>query len=310
LNGDGTVTIEEIITMVNAALYGCPVLGPVPSCPEDLNGDGMVTVDEILRAANAALSGCPTPTATATETTTPVPSTPTPTATETTTLVSDTPTASATETATPEPSTFTPTATETATSAPSTATTTATETATSVPNTPTATATETTTSTPSATPTPSPTSAPSACPYTFLDDTLGQGISCAYLGPFNPDPGCPTDLGALFAGDGSILGVGIDATPDMVTFVATVASATSATLIGYTIGRDTTIISIGGAIELQQNGQALVIAPDSPLATEDNQCPFVQYTGAYVAVLDAQAAPAVRPRRQASGVQPASFRVR
>jgi len=261
LNGDGVVTIEEIITMVNAALYGCPVLGTVHSCPGDLNGDGIVTVDEILRAVNAALRGCPTPTAT------PVPSAPTPTATPTTTPV---------------------------------------------PSTPTATATETTTPTPSATVTASPTAPPSACPYTFLDDTLSQSVSCDFIGPFNPSPDCPNNLEAGFIGDGSILGIGISA-EELITFVATVTSATSASLFGYTIGNDTTIISVGGTVELQQNGQVLVIAPDSPpfdLATDTNQCAFVQYAGTYAEVLSAQAAPAAPPRRHMSSVQPASFRLR
>jgi hypothetical protein len=59
LNGDGTVTINEIITAVNAALNGCAA----DPCPGDLNGDQVVTVDEIIKAVNAALQGCePTPT--------------------------------------------------------------------------------------------------------------------------------------------------------------------------------------------------------------------------------------------------------
>jgi hypothetical protein len=272
LNGDDAVTIDEVIAMVNTALYGCPVAGPAASCPEDLNGDGMVTVDEILQAVGTALSGCPTPTAI------PTPSTPTATATETATLVSDTPTPSITETTT-------------------------------------ATATEATTPTPSPTPTGSPTSAPSACPYTFLDNTLGQGVSCDYLGPFNSDPSCPMDLEALFAGDGTDVGVGIGTLPDIITFVANVTSATSATLFGYTKGNDTTIYNIGGTVELQQNGQVLVIAPDSSpfdLATTNgtSQCAFVQYTGTYAEVLSAQAVPARRLKRQTSGVQPASFQFR
>jgi hypothetical protein len=289
LNGDGAVTIDEVIAMVNTALYGCPVPGPAASCPEDLNGDGMVTVDEILQAVGTALSGCPTPTAT------PVPSPPTATATETTTLVSDTPTV----TATPTPEPGTPTATITETPAPQ-------------PSTPTAT--ETTTATPSPTPTESSTPAPPACPYTFLDDTLGQGISCDYLGPFNADPDCPTDLEAMFAGGNGVVGVGIGTTPDIITFVATVTSATSATLVGYTIGSDTNVLPVGGTVELQQSGQVLVIAPDkSPfdLATVSgtSQCAFVQYTGVYVGLLDPQAAPAAPPRRQTRGVQLASFRL-
>ena len=65
LNGDGSVTVNEIITAVNALLNGCAVF----PCPGDLNGDDLVTVDEIVKAVNAALGGCdvtqtPTPTGT------------------------------------------------------------------------------------------------------------------------------------------------------------------------------------------------------------------------------------------------------
>ncbi len=55
-SGDGSVTVDEIVTMVNIALN----LGPVSSClAGDSSGDGRVTVDEILTAVNNALSGCP-----------------------------------------------------------------------------------------------------------------------------------------------------------------------------------------------------------------------------------------------------------
>ena len=62
LNGDGSVSINEIITAVNSLLNGCAA-----ACPGDLNGDQVVTVDEIIKAVNAALLGCdtsPTPTPT------------------------------------------------------------------------------------------------------------------------------------------------------------------------------------------------------------------------------------------------------
>jgi hypothetical protein len=51
LDGDGTVTIEEIVAIVNAALYGCPVPGATPSCPGDLNGDGIVNMRDVAIAA-------------------------------------------------------------------------------------------------------------------------------------------------------------------------------------------------------------------------------------------------------------------
>jgi len=54
-NGDGTVTVDEILTMVNIALG----IEDVSTClPGDANNDKMITVDEILTAVNDALNGC------------------------------------------------------------------------------------------------------------------------------------------------------------------------------------------------------------------------------------------------------------
>ena len=66
-NGDGEVTVDELIIGVNialdtASLSRCSAL--------DTNHDGIITIDEIIAAVNTALNGCtggaPTPTATAT----------------------------------------------------------------------------------------------------------------------------------------------------------------------------------------------------------------------------------------------------
>jgi hypothetical protein len=54
-NGDGTVTVNELITAVNIALGNAPV----STCPAvDTNGDGTVTVNELIQAVNSALNGC------------------------------------------------------------------------------------------------------------------------------------------------------------------------------------------------------------------------------------------------------------
>jgi subtilase family serine protease len=54
-NGDGVVTIDEIVTGVNIALGATPL----SQCPGlDANGDGVVTVDELLEAVSRALNGC------------------------------------------------------------------------------------------------------------------------------------------------------------------------------------------------------------------------------------------------------------
>ena len=57
-NGDGAVTVDEMVAGVAIALGG----GALASCPAlDANGDGVVTVDEIVAAVTYALNGCPVP---------------------------------------------------------------------------------------------------------------------------------------------------------------------------------------------------------------------------------------------------------
>ncbi|MFI5398140.1 MAG: hypothetical protein ACHQ9S_21605 [Candidatus Binatia bacterium] len=150
LNGDGVVSIDEIVTLVGEALNGCPAGSAV--CPGDLDGDGMITIDEILLAVNAALSGCPgqaSPTPSATSTTSPSIAAPTATASETPTS----PEATATPTAIP--ATATPVTTASWTPTDPAATLTPTPTVIPASDTPIATASWTPT-TPEATPTPTP----------------------------------------------------------------------------------------------------------------------------------------------------------
>jgi hypothetical protein len=65
-SGDGTVAVNELLSMVNVALGNAQV----STCDAgDANGDGQITVAEIVTAVNNALSGCPvapTPSPTAT----------------------------------------------------------------------------------------------------------------------------------------------------------------------------------------------------------------------------------------------------
>jgi hypothetical protein len=50
------VTVEEILVGIDIALGNLSV----PQCQTfDVNGDGQVTVDEILQAVSNALDGCP-----------------------------------------------------------------------------------------------------------------------------------------------------------------------------------------------------------------------------------------------------------
>ena len=54
-NRDGTVTVDEILTMVNIALGNTEL----SKCTAgDANKDEQITIDEILTAVNNALSGC------------------------------------------------------------------------------------------------------------------------------------------------------------------------------------------------------------------------------------------------------------
>jgi len=92
-DGDGTVTVNELLVGVNIALGNAMT----SACPSfDSNGDGDVTIDELLAAVNNALGSCPpaaTPTmtvATLPSATATVPSTPTVTSTPS---VTGTPTA-------------------------------------------------------------------------------------------------------------------------------------------------------------------------------------------------------------------------
>ena len=54
-NDGGTVTVDELLTMVNIALGDATVSECLAG---DGSGDGAITVDEILTAVNNALNGC------------------------------------------------------------------------------------------------------------------------------------------------------------------------------------------------------------------------------------------------------------
>lgn len=54
-NGDGVITIDEVVTGINITLD----VAPLSHCPGlDANGDGLVTVDELLQAVSRVLNGC------------------------------------------------------------------------------------------------------------------------------------------------------------------------------------------------------------------------------------------------------------
>ncbi len=94
--GDGSVTINDLITGVRNALEGC---GDEPCCG-DCDGDGDVSINELITTVRRAIDGCdPDPTASPSETPTvtqTLPPSTTPTVTPT-----ETPTSTPSQTATP-----------------------------------------------------------------------------------------------------------------------------------------------------------------------------------------------------------------
>ena len=55
-DGDGTITVDEVITGVNIALGNISVCACMP-CDTDV--DGVISVAELIRAVHHALAGCP-----------------------------------------------------------------------------------------------------------------------------------------------------------------------------------------------------------------------------------------------------------
>lgn len=57
-DGDGAVSVDELVTQVNIALENAPL----STCSAgDVGGDGQITIDELLVAVNHALNDCPPP---------------------------------------------------------------------------------------------------------------------------------------------------------------------------------------------------------------------------------------------------------
>jgi hypothetical protein len=55
-NGNGQVSVDEILTIVDIALGSAPL----SECePGDADHDGQITINDILTAVDNALNGCP-----------------------------------------------------------------------------------------------------------------------------------------------------------------------------------------------------------------------------------------------------------
>ncbi len=53
-NGDGVVSVDELVTLADIALDE----QDVAACPARASHDGRITVDDIVRAVTHAISGC------------------------------------------------------------------------------------------------------------------------------------------------------------------------------------------------------------------------------------------------------------
>jgi len=82
-DGDGNVTILDLVQLIGCVLPSLDIVLPPCPCFADVDGNGDVTVNEVITAVNNALYGCPPAEPTTTSTPTPPPPTATPTATAT-----------------------------------------------------------------------------------------------------------------------------------------------------------------------------------------------------------------------------------
>jgi len=262
--GDGSVTINDLILGVNIALG----LQPTTACPAFQNSQGQVDIAQLIKGVSNALNGCPVePTATATNPSTPTLTgtsvatathtlAPTATATNTTastpthtTAATATHTIAATATSTATHTTAASTATVTGT-AHSTATATGTGPSTATPThtasstgTPTGTAsatsaqTSTTTATPPATGTATETSTAQSTATTTESPTPTPTVTVTSTASATPT-GTPTKtptqtpipVGELVAGHAAIVSAGLGSVQSLIAAVVAQATNTGATL--------------------------------------------------------------------------------
>lgn len=244
-DGNETVGINELVTVVGYVLDGCPLDGP---CCGDADGNGTVGINEAIQGVNNALDGCPglpTFTATPTRAATPtVPVTATFTGTETVPL---------TPTVTPTPSkTVVPSKTPV----------------------PTKTGTRTRTGTPTAVPT---FTQPATCPLRFNSNNSQGPIVCSFTGFWSStNTGCIADnVGATFVSDGADLTV-IFSNP---TFYM-LGFARSGDIAGFSHRADgSDIVPDEGRSET--DGSTLIIGADFPFFSIKG-CLGNLYTSTYV----------------------------
>jgi hypothetical protein len=146
----------------------------------------------------------------------------------------------------------------------------------STPATPTRTPTRTRKPTNTRKPTPTITPVP-RCAARFNNQVNN---TCLFNGTFNR--GCGDALNSTFASNGTFIVVTVATNlviQPTVSFRATVTSATTATLTTWSTDNFQTAMTLTGSVTLNNNGEQLVIFPDSP-PFNILGCPFVQYLGA------------------------------
>jgi hypothetical protein len=135
---------------------------------------------------------------------------------------------------------------------------------------------------------PTPTPTLGHCPYTLLDDTLGIGASCGYSGAFSSSPTCSTELSALVLSDPTnhLVAVSVGSDP-IITFGGMITSATTAKIVAYFVGDDLTPQPLAGTMELSDDGNSLIIDPDTVPAFNIGgvECTFDRYAGRFTRVV-------------------------
>ncbi len=126
-----------------------------------------------------------------------------------------------------------------------------------------------------------------ACPLRFDRHTVGLQRTCLFLGRYNPT--CGENAIAVFAGDGTILVLGIAITPErpIVYLPAAVESPRRGVVVSWL---DTEVAASErtalGTVTLEDGGRTLRVRGRSGLFRVDD-CPFEEYVGRFVEMVDA-----------------------
>lgn len=123
------------------------------------------------------------------------------------------------------------------------------------------------------------------CPLRFDRHTTGLPRTCLFVGRYNP--GCGGNAFAVFAGDGAILVVGIATTPGkpIIYLPAAVESAQRGIVVRWadTTAPDPEAL---GEVSLEDGGRTLRLRGAPGLFRVDD-CPFAEYVGRFVEMVDA-----------------------